>query len=281
MRGLKIQAGGGSRLYPSGSSASGSPFTPQAQAFITATGITDPTQQAAINQLTITLIADGLWDLMQAIYPNVGGTQDTCKYNLKDPRDLDAAFRKTYAGGLTFADTGVTGNGSTGYANTHYSPATHGTNNSIHISFYSRTNSAASNVTIGCGAWFAAGDAVVLSPTGTAGPTNAYTEVTGIGAVNVAVSDSFALFTATRTASTTFKLFQRGAELGNNATAGVSIAGTTDAIYVHARNNGGVAANFSPNESAFETIGLGLSDANVVALYTAIQTFNTTLNREV
>ncbi len=260
-------------------SPSGS-FDPDAQAFITAAGITDPTQQGAIDTLVLSLKADSLWTLMQAIYPNVGGTQNSCKYNLKDPRDLDAAFRKTYAGTLTFADTGVTGNGSTGYANTHYSPATHGTNNSVHISFYSRTNSAASNVVIGCGAWFAAGNAVALSPTGIAGPGNAYSEITGTGGINIAVADSLGLWTATRTNSTTLKLFQNASELSSNATASVNISGTTDEIFIHARNAGG-AANFSPNESAFETIGTGLSDAQVGLLYTAVQVFNTTLGRQV
>ena len=281
MRGLKIQAGSGARLYPSGSLLAGNPIPPEAAAFIAAAGITDPTEQAAIIALTTSLLATGLWNLMQAIYPNVGGTQDTCKYNLKDPRNLDAAFRKTYTGGLTFANTGVTSNGLTGYANTHYSPAANGVNNSISIGAYSRTNSAASNVAIGCGAWFASGNAVVISPTGIAGPSNAYSEITGTGGNNVPVSDSLALFTATRTNSTTFKLFQRGTELSANATASVNISGTTDEIYIHARNSGGGAANFSPLELAFEFIGIGLTDVDVANLWTCVQAFQTTLGRQV
>jgi hypothetical protein len=66
---------------------------PDAQAFLTATGITDPTITSAINTLVISLKNDGVWSRMVAIYPFVGGTADTHKYNLKNPQDTDAAFR--------------------------------------------------------------------------------------------------------------------------------------------------------------------------------------------
>lgn len=258
----------------------GTSVTPEAAALIAAAGITDPTQQAAINTHVIGLKADGLWVKMPVVYLNVGGSQNSCKYNLKDPRDLDAAFRKTYFGSNTFASTGVTSDGSTGYANTHYSPAANGVNNSISIGVYSRTNSAAANAPIGCGAWFASGNAVVLSPTGIAGPGNAYSEITGTGGINIAVADSLGLWTATRTNSTTLKLFQNASELSSNATASVNISGTTDEIYIHARNSGG-AANFSPLELAYEFIGIGLTDVDVANLSTHVQAFQTSLGRQV
>ena len=64
-----------------------------AQAFITAAGITDTTQQSAINSLVTNLKGYGIWSKMKAIYPMVGGTANAHKFNLKDSRDLDAAFR--------------------------------------------------------------------------------------------------------------------------------------------------------------------------------------------
>ena len=64
-----------------------------AQAFITATGITDNTQKNSINQLVLDLKSYGVWSKIKAIYPFVGGTATTHKFNLKDPRDLDAAYR--------------------------------------------------------------------------------------------------------------------------------------------------------------------------------------------
>jgi hypothetical protein len=84
---------------------------PDAQAFITAAGITNTTQQNAIDNLVVGLKADGLWTNMQAIYPLVGGTASSHKYNLKDPRDLDAAYRLQFNGGVTHDVNGITGNG--------------------------------------------------------------------------------------------------------------------------------------------------------------------------
>src|SRR4051794_10744124 len=77
-----------------------------ADAFITATGITNATQQAAIKRLVRDLkgFQNGIyytvnvWDSLVAIYPFVGGTASTHKFNLKDARDLDAAYRLTYTG---------------------------------------------------------------------------------------------------------------------------------------------------------------------------------------
>lgn len=52
--------------------ASGTPVDPDAQAFITAASITDPTQQSAINQLVVDLKGYNVWTKMKAIYPFVG-----------------------------------------------------------------------------------------------------------------------------------------------------------------------------------------------------------------
>jgi hypothetical protein len=92
---------------------------PDAQAFITAAGITDPTQQSAINTLVVDLKSDGLWTKMMAIYPLVGGTASSQKYNLKDPRDLDVAYRLTFGGGWSHGSFGIAGNFTNTYADTH------------------------------------------------------------------------------------------------------------------------------------------------------------------
>jgi hypothetical protein len=91
-----------------------------AQAFITAAAITNITQANAVNSLVIGLKADGLWTPMQALYPFVGGSAATHKYNLKDPRDLNAAYRINFFGGVTHNSNGVTFNGVNGVGETNY-----------------------------------------------------------------------------------------------------------------------------------------------------------------
>jgi hypothetical protein len=94
------------------------PFDPDAQAFITAAVITDSTQQNAINQLVLDMKTANIWTKMKAVYPFIGGTATSHKWNLKDPRDLDAAFRLTFSGGWTHSATGILANGLNSFANT-------------------------------------------------------------------------------------------------------------------------------------------------------------------
>ncbi len=89
-----------------------------AQAFITAASITDPTQQSAINQLVVDLKGYSIWTKMKAIYPFCGSTASQHKWNLKDPRDLDVAFRLVFSGGWTHSSTGALPNGTNAIADT-------------------------------------------------------------------------------------------------------------------------------------------------------------------
>jgi len=101
-----------------------SPYDPNAQAFFTATGITDTTIKNAVNTLVVDLKAANLWSKFYAIYPFVGNTANTCKYNLVNPVDSDAAFRLTFAGTWGFSPYGIMGNSTDTYANTHWNPGT-------------------------------------------------------------------------------------------------------------------------------------------------------------
>ena len=103
--------------------SSGGSVDPDAQAFITAAGITDSTQQSAIDNLVIGLKANNLWTKMKAIYPFVGGTATTHKWNLKDPRDLDAAFRLAFTGAWIHSSNGIQGNSFNCYVETYLDPS--------------------------------------------------------------------------------------------------------------------------------------------------------------
>jgi hypothetical protein len=54
-------------------------------------------------------------------------------------------------------------------------------------------------------------------------------------------------------------------------------------VYFGASNvsTSNTAFYFSPRENAFASIGDGLTDTQATALYNAVQTFNTTLSRQV
>lgn len=65
----------------------------------------------------------GVWDKIKALYGFVGGTAATHRWNWKDMRDLDEAYRLSFLGGGWVHDvTGAKPNGTTSYANTFLIP---------------------------------------------------------------------------------------------------------------------------------------------------------------
>ena len=93
-----------------------------ALAFLSAAGITDATITSAICTLVTTMKADGTWAKMSAIYPFVGGTATTHKYNLKNPADTNVAFRLSFVGGWTHSGNGALPNATNAYAETYCPP---------------------------------------------------------------------------------------------------------------------------------------------------------------
>jgi hypothetical protein len=118
-----------------------------AQAFITAcdadpAGKLTPEQKNYITQMVEGMKSIGVWIGSVAIYPMVGGTAFKHKFNLKDPRDLDLAYRLTFLGGGWIHDNnGAKPNGTSSYARTFYIPTyTSQIANNIHLGYSTNEN---------------------------------------------------------------------------------------------------------------------------------------------
>lgn len=111
----------------------------EAQKYIDSAVITDATHKTALCNLVQQLKDSSLYSLFDVIYPMEGGTSSSTKWNLIDPRNLDAAYRITWTGGLTYSATGVIGNGTNGVGDTHFAQSSFTTNNE-HVSVWCRTN---------------------------------------------------------------------------------------------------------------------------------------------
>jgi len=107
---------------------------PDATAYLTAAGIpNDATvyypstaQQitgaeiwTAVNNFFVGVKLDTLYTKIAAMYLIIGGTASSDKWNAKDPRDLDEAYRITFNGSITHSALGMVGT-SSGYGNTHF-----------------------------------------------------------------------------------------------------------------------------------------------------------------
>lgn len=248
-----------------------------AQAFITAAGITDDTEESAICTLVADLKSNSLWTKFYAIYPYVGSTSTSCKYNLIDPQDTDGAFRLTFNGGFTYASTGLTPNGSTGYAQTHLVPSTVMVEYDTHFSVWVRTDpGAGTKREMG---YYNGGASLLEMSTRLAGDA-LYSRTYGVAGAVAAAANSSAIgyWISSCTSSGSIVVYKDGSSFASGSPVS-GLADLTGEFYIGALNTGGTAGSFSDREQIIATFGTGLTSGESATLYTILNTFKTTLGR--
>jgi hypothetical protein len=266
-----------------GNSITGSVLDPATSAFITAFGITDPTQINALNRLVLNYKGQGnlnssvdLWTDSSAIYPIVGGSASQHTGNLKDPRNLDAAFRLAFSGGWTHSGNGMLPNGVNAFANTFIIPNTL-PQNDVALGIYSRTNNTTAS-TVDAGVNVSSIDFVnIIRWDGTLGNLSRLNN--GFVSGGYVPSKTNGDFIVSRSASNSTKVFEDGVLKQTKTDA----SGTRPnvAIYLGARNSSGTAAFFSDRQLAFGEVRSSLSDSNALLRYQIIQQFQTDLGRNI
>jgi len=261
-------------------------------AFIAATGITSNTQKSAVNTLVTSLKGYSIWTKLNAIYPFVGGTATTHKWNLKDPRDLDAAYRLEFFGGWTHNSNGITGNGTNALANTFYAPGTINT-----IGAYNRTTT--TNLTLlGTTMTGTDGDGIQSNPIGLVLRSN-NVSAGFVGSQFSAGTPIPAGITVSHTAgdgATAIKVYRNGTQNSTGATGNwnnfVSQGAFVPPMVIGARRqddyddmaalSGTTYSEHTTANIALAFIGnTALTGTEVANLNTAIVAYQTTLGRQV
>lgn len=268
-------------------------FDPDAEAFMIATEIpnnstvyyegtiyetTGALLWTYINTYVIALKDAGVWTKYKAIYPFIGGTATTHKWNLKDPRDLDVAYRIIWFGGWTHSATGAKPNGVNGYGQTFLNPSVAFSDlNSNHLSLYLRDQSVPFT--------FSADIAVVESSRTMVmwcynNDGNAYFDNPDaskrLAISNAVYGGAIGLNLLNRSSATSLKAYKNAVEKGENTqnrTLSYPNATITLATY-----DGGF---FSSKENAGTSIGDSLSQVEINSYYSAVQSLQTSLNRQV
>jgi len=248
---------------------------PDAQAFITAASITDPTQQSAIDTLVTDLKGYGIWTKTKAIYPFVGGTASSHKFNLKDPQDTDAAFRLTFSGGWTHSVNGVQGNLTNAFADTYLVPSTNLVTDN-HVSIYLNTLFTSGSSPYNIGAYNAVTQALAIRTMGTFDNSSRTYNYSQIDIANT-IGNTAGFWLNNIISSNHRQL--RNNVLRSSATKTGTVP--TQKVYLGALNLNGTASLFTNQRIALSTIGDNLTATEEGNLYTAVQAFNTTLSRQV
>jgi hypothetical protein len=255
-------------------------LTVRTDSFLTASAISDATIRGGLNTFDVGLISNGLDTKMKAVYPFVGGTASTHRWNFMDARDLDAAFRLSFSGTTTHSSNGFQGNGTNGFANTFLNTLTNLTKTSTHLSLYVRNNSNAGQpYDIGN----AADAAMSITPTYLITRFTSNVAFTGIAdtsyGTSVASTNSQGFWAGSTNGGSTQKLYKNGVAVATG-TASVGLFANLP-LYIGAGNTNNIPRFFSDKQYAFASIGNGLSDAEASTFYTLVQSLQTTLGRQV
>lgn len=249
-------------------------WDPDAGAFINVTGI-GGIEAVAVNNMVNQLKTAGLWDLMYAIYPMVGGTAYTHKFNLKNPQDTNAAYRLNFVGGWTHNSSGAKPDGASGtYADTFAAVNSVFTTTNGSFSYYSFTNNAgADDVEMGANDGAATTGETLLALR--YADNNQYAFFGQVGVSGGAPGTSSGYLIVNR--ETNVNAYRNGLSVINFGTTVTTI--TSRNFYLAAQNNGTTSYRNSSRGCCFAHIGKTLASPNWAVMTNIVNNFQKTLQR--
>lgn len=259
---------------------SGFSYDEDAEAFMIATGVPDDDTVfyaatayeitgnglwLALNQFVLDLKGFGLWDLFTVLFPFIGGDATTHRIDLKDPTNLG-----TFSGGFTHDGGGMTPNGINAEFLSTVIDNTLSEQNASYT-LYSRTDD------IGLFSDFGhlnSGETQFLTRHVDA---NLYSDFPR-GAndrLSVANPDSLGLYHV-NSGATNLIAYKNGVQIAAKGSPAVDAWTNMQFIFCN-----GIINRYSPRNLALAGIGLNFDATQSADFYTAVNTFQTTLNRNV
>lgn len=242
-------------------------FDQDAKRFLDAAQIVDSVEMKAVNELVMQLKDSGLWSKFSALYPMVGGSATSIKWNLKDPIDQDNAFRLTFSGNPIFSTTGVIFPTKNDFADTHLYDSTMIYNDNS-ISYYSRTQNSVSGYDMGC-----IDSELPFNQMAIFHATNA-TDYFGFMIWGYQPANTIGLFMLTATSGNII-WYENGIQKFQKNDAPVNDYTGYSFLIGNCRN----AAAVGQRECAFASIGKGLTDSESKIFSNIIASYQLRLNR--
>jgi hypothetical protein len=234
---------------------------------IAAGGTLSTTEQNATKTLVADLKSAGIWSSMKAVYPMVGASAAACAQNLKS-----SSFTGTFTSGWTFASTGVTPNGTSAYFNTTVKNNTNLTDRASHWSAYFRTlgnNGFHGYYSAAAGAVFG------VQPNATNQISVGLNNLLSSGAASVV-----GYLVGSVNSSTSAKLYRNNSNV-YSITNPSSLDSYSLDFYLGALNSVGSPILYATQQIAFSSLGDNLTDTQASNLYTAVNSFQVSLSRNV
>ena len=244
-----------------------------AQKYIDSAGITNATEKTAICNCVKQLKDSSVWTKLDAIYPFLGNTSASCKWNLKNPVNSDTAFRLTFSGGWTFSSTGALPNGVNAYANTYWNSVANAGTANASMGVYLRNNTADGAK---CDIGF-----LHSSPTATCGlfprfGSEFYAAINNNGYTSVANTNSSGFYAVSVLTLDNIVMHRNGTNTAKVLSS--TLYGNLN-VFIGARNLDGAPVFYSDREHMIDFLGDGLTSAELIKLYNIFTTFKTAVGR--
>lgn len=240
------------------------------------------TEIAAYNSFDSALVAAGIKNKLKAVYLFSGSTSATHVLNYLNPINSDGAFRLTVHGTITDTYGTVTGNGSTGYFDTHFNPSTSLSfpGGAITTWFTSSSLKGAAGGYTGLSAPLPAFQ-VIPNFDGSnsyyaVGDLNSTSNYVTLAYPSVAIDQCV---TTTRSSTSLTTVYRNGSSIGSaSGTLGVSNF-PNENMYLLARNANATVQDYSSNPLIFCIFSDGLTGTDVTNLYNALSTLKTGMGK--
>jgi hypothetical protein len=247
----------------------------EAVAFAEAAALTDPAQVQAVSALVRDLKAGGIWPLLHALYPLVGGTARAHALNLKDPRDADSAFRLTLhpsirhtARGLEWAPEAQTS------ADTHLVPADHLSLSNHHVAYYAVTEGGPGDgVEVGC---YQEGSLTIVTRE-VGGQHRCYVEDCATTQFTDPLAHPLGLTLLSRTSYTELALYRDEQALSLRGSTNANVAAPRASLLLGGRQDG----HYTSKTCGLASVGAGFSPAQAHDFAVAVRAYQRALGRDV
>ena len=244
-----------------------------AQKYIDSAGITNATEKTAICNCVKQLKDSAVWAKLDAIYPFLGSTSASCKWNLKNPVNSNAAFRLTFSGGWTFSSTGALPNGVNAYANTYWNSISNAGTANASMGVYLRTNTAdGAKIDMG----FLRSSPTAITSIATRFGNEYYGAINTNGAGTITNTNTTGFFAVSTIMLDNITMHRNGVNTPKTITS--TSSGNLN-VFIGARNLDGAPVLYADREHIIDFLGDGLTSAELIKLYNIFTTFKTAVGR--
>lgn len=254
-------------------------YEPDVQAVINAiqaTGVgLSPAQQKACSDRIAAFKTDGIWSKLIAYYGFLGGTAASHAINWRSP----GTYNLSWGGTVSHSVQGVQNANGSGHGDTGYNPATAGLlTTKVHLSLYSRTNSAEEAADIGIRSGGLANFGIYSRWSNGI----CYFDAPESSRFSTAIDSSSGLITGSISDGAVF-VSRNGATVASGTVAVNSVAGLNRSLWILQANSDQGGGDNLPSLRQYASFSFGyeLTQAQAIANYASEQAYQTAIGRQV